>query len=580
MTSVIDKPSETDAVPIGQRSLATSDDRFRLAFEDTMAPMLFTDLDNRIITVNDSFCQMVGYSRAEILGRSSQFFTHPDDIETTAELHRRMRTGEADHVRYVKRYVRKDGRTIYVEVSKSPVRDHDGSALYFIVSQRDITNERALSDQLAHQALHDPLTGLANRALFDDRLCQSHARVVRQKSLGAVLLLDLDNFSGVNSAYGYHVGDQLLALVAHRLENVTRSHDSLCRSGDDEFLCLAEGLESVEEAEQMAMRLLAALDEPFSIAGEEIEQHASIGIVLWDNSSEDYAEVVQRADVALNQAKYDGKGRYAIFTPRMHQQAVARFSLTQELRHALQHETLTMHYQPIVNLASSDVVGFEALMRWQHPERGWVAPDIFIPLAEQSDLILDLGSFALRNATQWASANRTTAGQAPYVSVNCSARQFHDANLVTAIERTLLNHGLEADRLVIEITEGVALLDIAETMRVVERLSGLGIGLALDDFGTGFSSLSYLTLLQPRFIKIDRSFVSPSRENTHNDTLLETIISLGHKLAMTVVAEGVETTAQLARLRELGCDLGQGYLFSQPAPADEAATFVGRALDI
>ena len=262
-----------------------SDARYQLAFEDNMAPMIFTDIDDRIIAVNSSFCQMVGYSREELLGRTSLFFTFPEDIGITEEAHRRATSGTTDRARYKKRYVRKDGRMIFVEVAKSAVRDDAGNPLYFIVSERDITEERKLTEELTHQALHDPLTGLANRVLFDDRLSQAHARVLRQKSLGAVLLLDLDDFKGVNNTHQHHIGDQLLAAVARRLEQVTRSLDSLCRSGDDEFLCLAEGLSSPEEAELLAARLLDALAEPFTIAGEQIEQHASIGVVVWDDTS-------------------------------------------------------------------------------------------------------------------------------------------------------------------------------------------------------------------------------------------------------------------------------------------------------
>ena len=419
------------------------DVRYELAFEDNMAPMLFTDTDDAIIAVNDSFCEMVGYSRDELIGHTTNFFTHPQDSGITEEAHRRVTSGETDRVRYEKRYVCQDGRMIFVEVSKSSVRDDSGRPSYFIISERDITAERKLTAQLSHQALHDPLTGLANRVLFDDRLSQAHARALRKNTLGAVLLLDLDDFKGVNNTHRHDVGDQLLAAVARRLEEVTRSLDSLCRSGDDEFLCLAEGLNYPEEAELLASRLLDALAEPFSIAGERIEQHASIGVVVWDNTCDSYTDIVQQADIALYQAKRQGKGRYVLFTSGMHQQAVTQFSLTQELRQALQSGKLAMHYQPVVDFATNHIVGFEALMRWEHPERGWVPPDVFIPLAEQSDLILDLGIFALRDATK-AVRNWSKEGQSgdPYITVNCSARQFHDADLVASIEAALLDSEL------------------------------------------------------------------------------------------------------------------------------------------
>ena len=558
--------------------LMAHEQRFRLAFEDNMAPMICTDLDDNIITANDAFCQMVGYSKEELLGHDSKIFTFPEDVGITEESHRRATTGDGGPARYTKRYMSKDGRVINVEVSRSPARDADGKTLYFIISERDITEERALTARLSHQALHDPLTGLANRALFLDRLSQAHARVIRQGGMGAVLLLDLDDFKGVNDTHGHLIGDQLLVAIARRLEEVSRSTDTLCRFGGDEFLYLADGLTSPEEAEQVARRLLVALAEPFSVAGIHIGQHASIGVVVWDASRNDSAEIVQDADVALYEAKRQGKGHHVVFTSGMHQQAVSHFALVQDLRRALSAGEIVMHYQPIVDLNVTGVVGFEALMRWDHPERGWVPPTVFIPLAEQSDLILELGAFALHEAATAAGTWLPDAPDAarPYVTVNLSAHQFRDPGLVSMIEKVLETSGLSPHRLIIEITESVTLLYIAETLSVMEDLNRLGIGFALDDFGTGYSSLSYLALMRPRIIKIDQSFVSPSLESFRNDTLLEAIVTLGHNLDMTMLAEGIETHAQLQRLQALGCELGQGFLFSRAVPARYVAAMLAR----
>jgi diguanylate cyclase (GGDEF)-like protein len=489
-----------------------------------------------------------------------------------------VKAGEAAQVRYVKRYLHKDGRIVVVEASRSRALDENGQTLYFVISERDITEENALSIQLSHQALHDPLTGLANRALFDDRLAQAIARAVRRGDQGAVLLLDLDDFKGVNDMHGHFIGDQLLVAIAHRLEQATRLSDTLCRFGGDEFMYLAEGLTSPGEAERLASRLLECLVEPISVAGARIEQRASIGIVYWDEKSTNSVELVQDADVALYEAKRKGKGHYVVFTPSMHQQAISRFALVQELRHALAAGELSMHYQPIIDLRSIEVVGFEALMRWQHPERGWVPPSVFIPLAEQSDLIFDLGAFALREAVAAASTWGTTGaqGQRPYVTVNLSAHQFHESKLVSMVEEALTMSAISPDRLIIEITESVMLSDALETASVIGRLQERGVGFALDDFGTGYSSLSYLVLLHPRIIKIDQSFVRPAHESKDNDTLLETIISLGQKLDMTMLGEGIETLAQLERLRGPGCELGQGFLFSPAVPANEVQALLAR----
>ena len=560
------------------KQLQALEERFRLAFEDNMAPMIFTDLDDRVFAANDAFCTMIGYPREEVLGKDSTPFTFHEDIGITEASHRRILGGEEGQSRYVKRYVRKDGRLIFVEVLRSPARDEDGKILYNVISERDITDERALAAELSHQALHDTLTGLSNRALFNDRLEQAHAKVARDGGLFAVLLLDLDDFKGVNDSLGHLAGDQLLKVVARRLEKVTRATDTLCRFGGDEFLYLAEGLVTAADAERTAKRLLDALVEPFFVSGTQVEQQASIGVTVSDATTNESTDFIQNADVALYEAKREGNGRFVLFTPNMRQQAVDRFELVRELRQALHSGDLMMHYQPIVDLSTTEIVGFEALMRWRHPVRGWVPPNVFIPAAEQSDLILDLGYFALREAvaaaSSWKKSGNATSDL--YVSVNLSARQFHDPGLVAIIEAVLEDGQLTREQLVIEITESVTLLNVSETMNVMEQLSRLGIYFALDDFGTGFSSLSYLALLQPKIIKVDQSFVSPSFENSRNDTLLEAIISLGHKLNMTMLAEGIETSAQLERLRNLGCELGQGFLWSPAISNDEVPAMLRR----
>ncbi len=559
-------------------ALAESEQRFRLAFESNVAGMIFVDVADKVLAVNDSFCQMIGRSRKEIMERGLAPFTHPQDRGIAEETHRRLVTGEVDHVRYVKRHLHKDGRVIAVEVSKAPARDASGNTVNFVISVRDVTEERALSAQLTHQTLHDSLTGLANRVLFEDRLSQAHARAARRGEWGAVMLLDIDDFKGVNDFLGHLVGDQVLVALARRLEDVIRVGDTLCRFGGDEFLYLAEGLPSVTQAQAVARRLLGVLDEAFLLAGSSLELHASIGVVVFDGITGDPAELLQEADIALYEAKRQGKGRQLLYTPAMRQMAVSHFTLVQELGHSLHSGELSMHYQPIVRLTTKEIVGFEALMRWQHPERGQVPPDVFIPLAERSDLIFQLGSFALSEAIREASAWGPIGAQAglPYVTVNLSARQFHDPDLVSTIRALLTTHRLAPERLVLEITESVVLADVVGATSVIQYLDRLGVTIALDDFGTGYSSLSYLALLRPSIIKIDRSFVSPRKASVRNNTLLEAIVSLGQKLNMTVLAEGIETQGQLQRLRHLGCDLGQGYVFSPAVPEREVAAMLGQ----
>ena len=562
-----------------EETLAQSEQRFRIAFEKNVAPMVFSDHNDIAIDVNEAFCRMVGFTREELVGFDSKHFTYPEDVGITEETHLRLRSEEANDAVYTKRYLRKDGRVIVAEVSRSAARDAEGNILYFLSSERDVTEERALTAQLSHQALHDPLTGLANRTLFEDRLAQAYARVVRQEGFAAVLSLDLDDFKGVYDTHGHLVGDQLLVGIARRLELVTRSTDTLCRLGGDEFLYLAEGLASASEAEDVADRLLDVMTEPFTFNDFSIEQRVSIGVVVFDETNANYQETVQGADVALYEAKRLRRGRHIVFDPSMHQLAINRFSLVQELRHALLAGDLSMHYQPIVDLDTTEIVGFEALMRWLHAEKGWIAPDVFIPLAEQSDLIMELGAFSLREAVAAASTWKATNAKHddPYVTVNLSAHQFHNQSLLSMIDDALELSGLSPERLIIEITERVALLDATETMSTMAQLNRKGIGIALDDFGTGYSSLSYLALLSPSIIKIDRSFVSPTQSNEQLGTLLEAIVSLGLKLNTTVLAEGIETQEQYDRLHELGCQLGQGYLMSRAVPAQDVRRLLERA---
>jgi diguanylate cyclase (GGDEF)-like protein/PAS domain S-box-containing protein len=558
------------ALAATEKSRGRSEQRFRLAFEENMAPMVFSDIDDLAIAVNDAFCEMVGFSREELLGHDSTQFTYPDDIELTRESHESLVSHRANQVRYVKRYLRKDGQVILSEVSRSTAHDETGQTLYFVSSERDITAERELASKLSHQALHDQMTGLANRVLLDDHLIQARARAVRQGGLIAVLMIDLDDFKGANDTYGHLIGDQLLSGVASRFKMVARPSDTLCRFGGDEFLYLAEGLESAADAEDIATRFLEALVEPFSLGNAEFVQHASIGIVVWDADYPESYDLIQNADVALYEAKRRRKGTYEVFDASMKNMVASRFILNQELRQSLSRAELSMRYQPIVNLETNEVVGFEALMRWEHPERGLIGPDVFIPIAEQSDMILELGAFALREATKdassWTGDNLSTL---PYVTVNLSAPQFSDPHLMTMIDDALRESGLAPERLMLEITESTALFDVAETLSVLKDLKSKGIDMALDDFGTGYSSLSYLLQLHPKVVKIDRSFISPIHDSAQNELLLEAIISLGQNLHVTLLAEGVETEKQADKLLRLGCPFGQGFLFSEAVPASD-----------
>ncbi len=542
-------------------ALDNSERRFRSAFDASPIGVALISIDGRFLQVNSALCQMVGRNASEVIELGVLGLTHPSDRDLTNQLLK----AQDDVIQVTKRYMHADGHILYVQVTRSLIIGSDIDERYFISQFRDITDERARSAQLTHQALHDPLTGLANRALFEDRLPQVNARSERLGgSQSAVLLLDLDDFKVVNDTAGHHIGDQMLVELSRRLESVTRSSDTLCRYAGDEFIYLAEGLKSPMEAEQVADRLLSVIDEPFHIDGRDFAQHASIGVAVYGANGVEDAKIIECADIALYEAKRLGKGTYVVFTPEMNEKTSTRFQLIQELKHASLSNEFSMSYQAILDLNTESIAGFEASLRWVHPQRGLMLPDAFIPLAEQSDLVLELGAFALHEAISKALSweIKGAQSQAPYVMINLTTRQFHDPNLVTMVDKALAASGIAPTRLILEFTEETALDDISTTVEVLENLKRLDVRTALRDFGAGYSSLSYLAFLQPSIVKVDQSIT----QSIHDTAVLETIVFLSHRLNLSVLAQGIETIDQLASLRQLGCDLGQGSLIAHVLP--------------
>ena len=462
---------------------------------------------------------------------------------------------------------RKGGEEFPIELSVTAIQA--GAATLFTSIIRDITERKAFEDQLAHQASHDPLTNLPNRALFTDRLSHALARAARRQGIVAVLFLDLDGFKVVNDSLGHDIGDHLLIAVAERLGGCLRPEDSVARLGGDEFTVLLEDLGDARDAARVAERIIAALRAPFAIGGREVVISASIGIAHGAGDREQAIDLWRNADIAMYRAKQAGKGGYEVFDRRMGHQAVERLALEADLRRAIERGEFRLVYQPKVELATGRIVGVEALARWLHPERGVVPPAAFIPLAEETGLILPLGQWVLAEACRQARAwQRAFPGaESLMMSVNLSIRQFQHPALVADVARVLAETGLEPGRLVLEITESVVTDDALATIATLRRLKELGVQLAIDDFGTGYSSLSYLKSFPVDILKIDKSFINGSEE-AGGLAILSAVIGLARALGLTVVAEGVEKAEQLAQLRALEAELGQGYYFSKPLAAD------------
>jgi diguanylate cyclase (GGDEF)-like protein len=434
-----------------------------------------------------------------------------------------------------------------------------------VLNSRDITERKQFEDQLRHQALHDPLTGVPNRALFCDRLDQALAGQARRGGCVGVLFLDLDDFKSVNDTAGHLVGDGLLEAVAVRLRSLVRPADTVARLGGDEFAILAEALPDPEETTKLAERLRQGLGKPVLIEGRELFVHASIGISIAMEPGAAAEDLLRNADVAMYVAKSEGKNRHRHFDDAMHETVVERLALQSELTRALERYQLTLHYQPVVELADERISGVEALVRWQHPERGLVPPGSFIPLAEQTELIVPFGHWVLqaacRQVHRW---DQDGLGRGLSVAVNISVRQLKDAGFVASVAEILRETSLEPGRLVLEITESLLMENIDAILGVLQELRELGVRLAIDDFGTGYSSLAYLVRLPVQLLKIDRSFIAHLDTDPNNATLVRSILTLAHDLGLEAVAEGIEQAHLVEELRRLGCDKGQGFYF-QPA---------------
>jgi diguanylate cyclase (GGDEF)-like protein len=447
---------------------------------------------------------------------------------------------------------------------------HEESTLFTMAASLSGVLQRCQTDEMIrHQAQHDLLTELPNRSLFNQELDQVLAQAEQQPNSLAVMFLDLDRFKTINDTLGHSLGDQLLKEVAKRLNSILQPGQMIARWGGDEFTILLPQVQKQNQVQAKASSLLACLNPPFEIGGHELYVSASIGIAFYDRHSSDAETLIKNADTALYQAKDKGRNSYRIYTPAMSTKTPELLAIEKGLRSALGEDQLRVHYQPQVNLKTRKVVGMEALVRWQHPEMGSVSPGVFIPIAEESNLIIEIGNWVLRQACAQNKAWQNADLPPITISVNLSPKQFRQARLVESIALVLAETGLDAQYLDLEITESIAIEDIQYTQTIMRDLSSLGIRLSIDDFGTGHSSLSRLQLLPLHTLKIDQSFIKDMSRNPKALAIVSAIVSLGRSLGLSLVAEGVEHEEQLEFLQSIQCDAGQGYLFCRPQPAEK-----------
>ncbi|MFC5300380.1 putative bifunctional diguanylate cyclase/phosphodiesterase [Azospira restricta] len=530
-----------------------------------------TQLDHPIVYVNPAFERITGYNAAEVVGQSGRFLVRDDLAQKGLnEIRAALRERREGHT--VLRNYRKDGQMFWNELSIAPVRDESGEmTTHFVSIINDVSERIAYEQQLEYHATHDVLTGLANRNLLHDRIDQAILQAKHAGKLVGVLLLDLDRFKLINDGFGHAPADNLLKAVADRLRHSVRDTDTVARLGGDEFVVVAGNVDDADNVAGIAAKISRQLAQPLVVEGKEVFVTASVGIALYPRDGEHGESLLRNADVAMYRVKEHGRNNYRFYAPEMNHMALDRLDMEGNLRRALERDEITVFYQPILSLESGRIIGAEALARWNHPRIGMIHPPEFIPLAEETGLIIPLGERVLRLVCAQLAAWRK-AGLPPLrAAINISARQFRQDDLPRLVGRVLDEAGLAGDALELELTESMVMHDVDNAIAMLRELKQLGVDLALDDFGTGYSSLSYLKRFPIDALKIDRSFVRDIDSEADDAAIAHAVIAMAHSLGLRVIAEGVENEAQLELLRRYGCDDFQGFLFSRAVPAEEFA---------
>lgn len=547
---------------------------YRALVQQSSDVIMVVEPDLTVRYVSDSMETIFGHQPPALVGRKLEAATGGSNALTEALKRTTIPAGHVSRVEW--ELTDATGRIRYAETAISNLVG-DPSVGALVLNTRDATDQVALERQLRHQAFHDPLTGLANRALLADRAEQALMRSARSGASVAVVLVDLDGFKFVNDSLGHQVGDVVLGEVARRLESLVRSEDTVARLGGDEFVILIDDVGGMQETQALAERVRDVLRPRFSLPGWDYAVTASVGVAIGSAPQVDAHGLLRDADTAMYVAKTSGKDSVRLFAPSMHERAHERFRMQADLRGALERGELLLFYQPIYEMHDGRLKGFEALVRWSHPTRGLIAPERFIPLAEESGLIVPIGRWVLQQAIRQVTAwdRRHPSARSVSISVNVSTVQLTAPSLLHDVQSELERSGIAPWRVVLEITEGSLATDTERTIEVLEALRKLGLRIAIDDFGTGYASLSHLRRLPVDILKVDKSFVAALSEGGRSRELLEAILGVGRALSLAVVAEGIEAQSQMTILQEMGCEMAQGYLVGKPSPAEVAESLLG-----
>lgn len=570
--------AEQHAAVLQQQSVALreSEERFRSAFNYAPIGIALVSPEGKWLKTNRALSEIIGYTEEEFLESDFQSMLFSENIKNTSEAIDKLLAGKIPTFQMEQRYRHKTGKTVWVLWSVSAAGDGKSEHPNLIFQIQDITDKKFAEEKLQYEATHDALTNLPNRALFMSRLDQALGRI--QKDSGhraSILFIDLDRFKNVNDSLGHLVGDQLLFEIAARLRHCLRPEDLVARLGGDEFTILVEGNFEQQEVVKIAERVQEKFAEPFDLCGNEVYSSASIGILHNSEKHLSAEDMMRDADTAMYQAKRGGKARHEVFSDSMHEEVKESLQLETDLRRVVERDELSVFYQPIYSIVGGEIQGFEALARWRHETLGFVSPEKFIPLAEEIGLIDLLGEQILRKACEQGLSLQKEFSAAPLtVSVNLSVKQFAQPSLVKRIKRILEETNFAPENLKLEITESVFIEHRERAVEMLNQLREIGVEINIDDFGTGYSNLSYLMQLPISTLKIDRSFINPLEFAGRNLEIVQTILTLARSLGMTVIAEGVETEAQLEQLKNLNCGSAQGYFFAKPMSFEDIKKFL------